>query len=271
MARFKEPQYFAPHRTPDGVLWGQGNPYPEPGIDWYLRLFDDAHDVKYAGESSTSYTKRPIVEGCAERIRDFNLDARIVYLVRNPVHRTLSHYWYRVAYRREHRSLIDAVKEDIRYLSYSDYTHQIKPFLDCFGSERVHFVVLEELALHPDRVFRRLFDWLGVDSSFQVAARDRENVTPEEVFRPRFARSIVNDASRKCRNSRAARFVPGFAKSALMHLFYSRMSKDDVDVLNSVAFLQDRLRARVETFQELTGLQLSNLWSPLSPATSSNA
>src|SRR5262245_27750477 len=64
MSRFKEPQYFAPHTTRLGFKWGQGNPCPEPGIDWYRRLFRDAGDVKYAGESSTSYTCRPIHCGC---------------------------------------------------------------------------------------------------------------------------------------------------------------------------------------------------------------
>ena len=32
MSRFKEPQYFAPHVTREGLAWGQGHQHPEPGI-----------------------------------------------------------------------------------------------------------------------------------------------------------------------------------------------------------------------------------------------
>src|SRR5688500_2790920 len=93
MSRFKEPQYFAPHRTQYG-MWGQGQPLPEPGIDWYLRLFANAGDVEYAGESSVSYTARHWVTGCHERIWEFNAHARIIYLMRDPVERAISHYWH---------------------------------------------------------------------------------------------------------------------------------------------------------------------------------
>lgn len=72
MTSFKEPQYFAPHGKLHYGTWGQGGDLPEPGIEWYLRLFEDAGDVRFAGESSTSYTKAPWVTGCAERIHAFN-------------------------------------------------------------------------------------------------------------------------------------------------------------------------------------------------------
>ena len=77
MSRFKEPQYFAPHVTREGFAWGQGHQHPEPGVDWYLRLFKDAGDVRYAGESSVSYTAHPHFPDCARRIHEFNPDSRL--------------------------------------------------------------------------------------------------------------------------------------------------------------------------------------------------
>jgi hypothetical protein len=60
MSVSKEPEYFAPHMTCLGYKWGQVNPRPKPDIDWYLRLFAEAGDMKCADESSTSYTARPV-------------------------------------------------------------------------------------------------------------------------------------------------------------------------------------------------------------------
>ncbi len=136
MSRFKEPQYFAPHSTRWGEKWGQGNPYPEPGIDWYLRLFENVGDVKYAGESSSSYTARPWVTGCECRIHQFNPNARLIYLMRDPIERTISHYWHFVADGREDRDMLTAIRQNDEYVARSHYAMQLKPYLDTFGPER---------------------------------------------------------------------------------------------------------------------------------------
>ena len=142
MSRFKEPQYFAPHRTRNGLPWGQGNPCPEPGIDWYLRLFDDAGDVKYAGESSVSYTAVPVLSGCHERIYAFNPEARLIYIMRDPVERTVSHYWHNVAGGWEDRDMLAAVKRLKDYTARSHYAMQLRPYINTFGRDRVHLLTL---------------------------------------------------------------------------------------------------------------------------------
>ena len=166
MSRFKEPQYFAPRRLPLGLSWGMDMPYPSPGIDWYLNLFADAGEAAFAGESTTDYTKRPDIESCAERIHEFNPDARLIYLMRDPIERTLSHYWHEVAGLRETRPALQAIQQDPQYTSYSHYAYQLQPYLDLFGREKIFLLTLEELQESPAAIFRRLFQWLGVDENF---------------------------------------------------------------------------------------------------------
>ena len=175
MSRFKEPQYFCPHRLPNGLLWGEGNPYPEPGIDWYLKLFADVGDAAYAGESTTNYTKMPIVECSAERIHRFNPDARLIYLMRDPVERTISHFWWEVTGRRELRPPLRAIQQDPQYTSYSHYTYQLQPYLDLFGRENIFLLTLEEVQSAAADVFRRLFQWLGVDDAFLPDTTQQHN------------------------------------------------------------------------------------------------
>jgi len=81
MCRKKEPDYFI-----EQCNWSRGE-------RWYLSLFARAGDKPIIGESSTGYTQAPRFHGVPQRIRGFRPDARFVYIMRDPIERTISHYW----------------------------------------------------------------------------------------------------------------------------------------------------------------------------------
>ena len=60
------------------------------GFDWYESRFDNT--VKINGESSPHYTNRPRFNGVAERIHKHIPDAKLIYMVRDPIKRILSHW-----------------------------------------------------------------------------------------------------------------------------------------------------------------------------------
>lgn len=186
MSRFKEPQFFAPHRTPQGYRWGQGQPAPEPGDGWYFRLFDHAGDVDYAGESSTAYTRRPRIEGAAERIHAHCPDARLIYVMRDPVERSISHYRYNVANRIEGRPILTALRRDPVYVDHSRYDLQLEPYLRTFGRERLFLVAMERLLAEPGEVTRELCRWLGINPDIDLGPFPASNATtrPDRVLRP---------------------------------------------------------------------------------------
>src|SRR5260370_32298000 len=84
----KEPAFFQNHRPED-----PSRPYKHD-LNAYLALFADAGDRPIVGESTTDYTKLPKWPGVTEWILAFNPDARFLYIMRDPIHRTLSHYWW---------------------------------------------------------------------------------------------------------------------------------------------------------------------------------
>jgi hypothetical protein len=252
MSRTKEPQYFAPHRTRYG-MWGQGNPLPEPGSDWYLRLFADAGDVMYAGEGSVSYTARHWVSGCEQRIWEFNPDARIIYLIRDPVERAISHYWHFVAAGRETLSPSRALRERDDYLARSDYAYQIEPYLRRFGEDQVYLLTLEELQADPDGTLGRLFAWLGVDDSVAIDTSEKHNVREQDVRQARrFARPLVK-MLRGWRWQRWNRLVPRPVKGMLEAVAYRRVDPAAYDLRAERAYLRDRLAPRVQTLSRLAG------------------
>jgi hypothetical protein len=151
----------------------------------YLDLFTGAKGARWAGESSTYYTKRPLLSGVPERIVRFAPDARIVYIMRDPVERSISHYLHQVRAGLEPRSARAALTAGSRYCRIGDYPRQLGPYLDVFGRESVFVLTLEDLRAHRQQTLAGLFRWLEVDPS---AAADIEpqhrNQTPARDFAP---------------------------------------------------------------------------------------
>jgi hypothetical protein len=176
----EEPSYFVDPkqlRTLWPEAWDLGFWRDE---EQYLQLFRSAGDAALLGEASTNYTKRPLVSGVPERIRAFNPDSRFIYLLRDPVQRTMSHYWHMVRYHAERRPMLEAIRTEPQYLDVSNYAMQLTPYLELFGPSRVMVVTFEQLTRAPSMAMRQLFDWLGVEGAgVDVPGLDvAENVTP---------------------------------------------------------------------------------------------
>lgn len=253
MSRFKEPQYFAPHRTRWGQAWGEGNCYPEPGMDWYLRLFADAADAKYAGESSVSYTAVPWMTGCHERIHAFNPDARLIYLMRDPVERTVSHYWHFVADGREDRDMLTAVQRDVEYVSRSNYVLQIKPYLEKFGHDQVYLLSLEELTERPRATFGNLFHWLGVDPEFPIEVGKKFNIGNPVLRQTRRGRVFLDTFLKSWRWKRMEAHVPRFLPRMVERMTYRTVRRRASEAQAAVRYLRPILQEHTQALAELVG------------------
>ena len=144
------------------------------GRDWYAGHFDPSARIR--GESSPHYTNRPSFNGVPARMRKLlGSDARLVYVVRDPIDRMLSHYLHNVGGGYEDRSLGDALSDpESSYVARSRYFFQVDPYLEEFGAERVHIVGREELKADRPGTMRRTFDFLGVDPNFTSEQFERE-------------------------------------------------------------------------------------------------
>ena len=117
----------------------------------------------------------------AERIARYNPEARILYLMRDPIERTLSHYWHNAKYHQEQRDVLRAVQKEAHYREVSHYAMQIRPFLEAFGRDRVKVVTTEAMRDDTPGFLRELFLWLGVDAGHVPPDLGRRNITGEEV------------------------------------------------------------------------------------------
>jgi Sulfotransferase domain len=144
------------------------------GRDWYAGHFDPSARIR--GESSPHYTNRPSFNGVPGRMRELlGSDVRLVYVVRDPIDRMLSHYLHNVGGGYEDRSLVDALSDpESSYVARSRYFFQAEPYLEEFGAESIRIVGREELKADRPGTMRRTFEFLGVDPNFTSEQFERE-------------------------------------------------------------------------------------------------
>lgn len=176
MSSVKEPGYFVPE------LWKNK---PDSA---YEGLFVSSAGERYFGESSTHYSKFPTYEGVPERIYEYNPSARIIYIMRHPIRRLISHYYHAlrdVDFYGETRPILKAIKKDPMYIAYSDYAAQLEPYYRLFGKDQVHVLTFEELVANPQAELNSMMQWLGL-STFDVEERKiQANQTPQRFRRAR--------------------------------------------------------------------------------------
>ena len=182
----KEPSYFAeesqlleefPDMARKGFWKSEKN---------YLSLFLDATNAKIIGESSTIYTKLPRIKGIPNKIKAFAPDARLIYIMRDPVERTISHYWHEARWFNEDRDILEAVTQAPFYRQVSHYAMQLKPYFCLFPREQIYTLTCEELRDRPEITLRKIKQWLRVKADFIPRNIARmEHVTPNVIYRLR--------------------------------------------------------------------------------------
>jgi Sulfotransferase domain len=162
----KEPEFF--NAESDVGNWDRG-------LRWYEELFVDAGDAVAVGEASVSYTQYPLVQGVPTRIAHVLPDVKLIYLVRHPIDRMVSHVWMRMRNGREKESTIDqALESDSHYLNISRYAMQIDQYLEHFPLERILVVKSEDLRVEREPTLERIFTFLGVDPDLMREVPRRE-------------------------------------------------------------------------------------------------
>jgi hypothetical protein len=184
----KEPSYFLTREQLLDVQPGLERRGFWRGEERYLELFKDAGNAPVVGEASANYARLPRVGGVAERVCEFNPQARIIYLMRDPVERTISHYWYMVRHFGETRDPLTALREEPDYTATSHYALQLRPWLQCFGTTNVYVLTMEQLLRDPQATMSQVYYWLGVDPGFVLPnPAEHQNAAPLQMRQVRGA------------------------------------------------------------------------------------
>jgi hypothetical protein len=159
------------------------------GQSWYESHFRDAKGELAIGEGSTSYAMYPLLPGVPARIAQTVPDVRFVYLVRHPLERIISnhrHQWLVEEGPWTFQQDVDKPLEESwrthpQYLPCSRYYFQIEQYLQHFAPERFLILVFEEFKANPVAVHKQVYDFLGVDPTFEPTDLRPRNVTARRV------------------------------------------------------------------------------------------
>jgi hypothetical protein len=157
---------------PRGGNWAQG-------IEWYERQFQAANGARAVGEASPRYSMHPYLPGVPERMAEVIPNAKLVYVVRDPITRMVSHYVQRTRRRTLHETRpleVALTEEGGEYLSTSRYAHQIEQFLQHFDHRRLLVVLSEKLRSDRDTTMSRILEFLGVDADWRDQALAEEHL-----------------------------------------------------------------------------------------------
>lgn len=149
MSTPKEPNFFS-----DDRIYAQG-------IDWYEALFADAAPGALKGEASTHYTKLPTHPDTVARLTKAVPQAKLIYVIRNPLERLVSHYIHDWTMGEIDVGLRDAVTFHPELVAYGRYAMQIAPYIDAFGAERIYLTSLEILQTMQEEELQKIADFIG--------------------------------------------------------------------------------------------------------------
>ena len=167
------PQIFVPPYKAPEFFVAESNFHR--GVDWYRRQFAGAgRDVVAVGEASNAYAKYPRFDGVPQRIAAHIPHVRLIYIVRDPIARILSHYRTRFAEGTEKAPLEKAVFSNPIYLNYSQYALQIEQYLEHVPREQLLVITAEALRNERRTTVQNVYEFLGVDATLVPDELDRE-------------------------------------------------------------------------------------------------
>jgi hypothetical protein len=136
-------------------------------LEWYQSHFQS--QAKIRGETSPSYTAYPKWLGVPERMYSVVPNAKLIYILRDPIERMISHYLHRYAAGVENRGINDALANfDDDYIFRSQYYMQLEQYLKYFPKSHLLIITLEELNRNRQATFKKIFKYLNVDENFKI-------------------------------------------------------------------------------------------------------
>lgn len=187
MSPVKEPHYLCHHHFPEQFS-GPGDEGFSHGVIRTLRdyeaLFEPVTNESVIGEASVYYLYYP---DTAKLIKEFNPEAKVVLILRNPVQRAYSAYMHTLRDGRESLSFEQALADEPRrkaegyqplwwYKEVGLYSAQVERYLETFDSDHLRIYLYEDL--RPiDSFLEDLLTFLNVDPKVQVNTSAQHNAS----------------------------------------------------------------------------------------------
>ncbi|MEM7673015.1 MAG: sulfotransferase domain-containing protein [Verrucomicrobiota bacterium] len=230
-ARTKEPEYFSRKQS------------HRADLEKYSDLWNfDSGRHRYVMEASTGYTKAPHESGVPERIHQFAIKPKFIYILRDPFQRIESHYNFI-------RSMKDSPLHigDTYYADLSDYFFQLEQYLEHFERSSILLLDFEDFRRNTQTVLKRICAFLEI-GEFTVSDLSIKNQTliPHKFMKSGPFRRLVYALPAKIRDQLLRKLsVTG------SDVGYVRLSEEERRVI------RNRLSGNMKNLREVFGFDIS--------------
>ncbi|MBL7929817.1 MAG: sulfotransferase domain-containing protein [Bacteroidia bacterium] len=246
MPEIKEPNFFSSAELRSDNLYY--NEIIISSLSDYEKLFAGAGE-KIKGDASVSYLFYP---STASKIFNYNPEARIIILLRQPIERAVSHYQMD-----KRLGFVNAPMEAIfadegnnapsyfqQYFQLGKYAKQVKRYMDLFPESQMKFFLFEEVKNDFRKVMKDTLLFLGIKNLDSIPVSENQNASFD------FNLPLLSNLYRHARiRKRLKKAIPERFATSLMKTF-SRKSKSDIS---------DKLRIQLKEFYRDDILALSQL------------
>ena len=228
------------------------------GPDWFRRRFSDLS--RPVGDISPNYTKREIFPYVPDRIHATNPDAKLIYIVRDPVARAVSQY--RVAQMHHadiptHDGFLEH-SEGRHIVDGSRYAYQLEPYLAFWSIDQILILDFDELRANPTHVLNQTFNFIGVPQLEGVVGPAHTNATVDVGRLPSWWMSLRSTALGEAVRTMLPRSLVDRAKRSVSGRIDPNVERLPDQSLRDT--IREAVASDVERFRSLTGRSFKS-WS----------
>lgn len=235
-SRIKEPAFFN-----ETANWREK-------LDEYHSLFDPI-EGQICGEASTMYTFLPECLDTHDRLYEYNPDLKLIYIMRQPVNRIVSHYTHNLVRGIVKEAPEQVVFDDPTYINHSRYGVQIRPYLQRFTPDNILLLLFEEYVKTPDVVLQQVADFLQIDPTrFEDPDESEKHQSTGRAY-------LKYEAARKFVGSDAFQSVREYIPQAIRQPLKKRMSNQ----IESKPQFSPQLKQAIWRFVEDDVKEIENL------------
>lgn len=152
----------------------------EKGIEEYKRLLPVSSHCSLVGDDTPGYSYLPEVPA---RIRSMVPEVKVLWILRDPLERAISHYWHAARHGNENLPIDQAFLSDIngntksiwrQYLYRSCYRVQIERFMEYFDRSQIHFVDFRSFINSDREEVNKVTNFLGINPIYSDVPHSNE-------------------------------------------------------------------------------------------------
>ena len=224
MSNPKEPRFFV-----DDKKYSKG-------LEYYSKFFVECKNEIMIGEASTNYSSYSNLEKIIQRIYKFNPKTKLIYILRNPISRSYSSYWWNIRMQAEPLSFEEALQQEENRIhkdnaelidpwSYKRsglYFYIIEQYLKYFPKENLKVILLEDLESSVIKTCNDIFEFLNL-KKFNVTKLEDDFINKATLPTNKFIQWFMNKPSRTLNlMSYFLKYTIGTDKKAKLHEFIDK-------------------------------------------------